>query len=344
MQLGRRVGGEPDHVAGVGRNLRVDEDDGEHGRGAACTRSTTRRHVSASRRCAGGSVRATTQPRRRRAPARRHAPRGRGERGAGGHHVVDERDALARERRGRQRTRRGRCAPRSAHGSAACGGESRVRRKPGDQRHARCARATRRAISRAWLKPRSRWRAGASGSATSASGRRALPRRVRRARDQRRGERLGEREPAAVLECVQQAVDRKRVDAKAAIVARTAAAGARHAPQAATVGAGSAQTRARGRQARQCRAARGAQRARRRWRCAERARLRQRAPQQRADRRAARVASQCAARDAALSNFNAAKFDKLGSSTLRRDTRSRSSMRRAASALPPSAVRDDVCR
>ena len=35
MQVGCRVGRQPDHVAGVGRDLGVDEDDGEHGNGFA---------------------------------------------------------------------------------------------------------------------------------------------------------------------------------------------------------------------------------------------------------------------------------------------------------------------
>ena len=30
MQLGAGIGGKPDHVAGIGRNLRMDENDGDH--------------------------------------------------------------------------------------------------------------------------------------------------------------------------------------------------------------------------------------------------------------------------------------------------------------------------
>ncbi len=71
-----------------------------------------------------------------------------------------------------------------------------------------------RAISRAWLKPRSRWRAAASGSATTRRGAHSTCAGERR-RDARR-ERcrcpIREREPAAVLELLQQAVDRERVD------------------------------------------------------------------------------------------------------------------------------------
>ena len=63
VQQGGRVGGEPDDVAGVGRNFRVHEDDGEFRR-VLC--GGHRRLLGSSH---GGSVRATTQHSTRSAPA-----------------------------------------------------------------------------------------------------------------------------------------------------------------------------------------------------------------------------------------------------------------------------------
>ena len=112
-----------------------------------------------------------------------------------------------------RRTRREHCGgvPPTAAPSAA----ARRRSAPsGAASGSPVPRATRTAISRAWLKPRSRWRAAASGRATMRSGRsRPHPTRERGAHGG--GERgagpLGERDPAAVLDALEQSIDRKRV-------------------------------------------------------------------------------------------------------------------------------------
>ena len=158
-------------------------------------------------------MRATTHASTR---ARRRAcrARGGGERGAGRHHVVDDRDAPARERRGSPanapRTLRAPIRPRQRRLRWRIAGAHESR----DQRDGRVARATRRAISLAWLKPRSRCRAGESGSATRASGG-GRARRSMRGDQRASAERLGQSEPAAVLERVHQPVERERIDPRA---------------------------------------------------------------------------------------------------------------------------------
>ena len=69
--------------------------------------------------------------------------------------------------------------------------------------------ATRRAISAAWLYPRSRWRSRDKGNATSRSGSGRL--RCARSASERAGRPLGEREAALVLERVHQPVDGKGI-------------------------------------------------------------------------------------------------------------------------------------
>ena len=48
MEVGGRIGGEPDHVAGIGRDFRMDENDGKHDspgeHQAPGVERTTRRH------------------------------------------------------------------------------------------------------------------------------------------------------------------------------------------------------------------------------------------------------------------------------------------------------------
>ena len=214
MQVGGRVGGEADDVAGVRRNFRVDEDDGEHrslrsmerqAYARASHRSTRRSYATCARRPS------TRRRRRRRASAcawprrawRRWSSRRRRARCA------------RRERRRARQTRRGRCAhvPSTAAPPAA---SCRRRAQAAPSAASRPRAPTRGAISRAWLNPRSRCRDGASGNATTRSGRAVVGRVGDRCRAtalrQRRARPIGEGETASVFQLLQQPVDRKRVD------------------------------------------------------------------------------------------------------------------------------------
>ena len=188
----------------------MDEDDGEHraNAGAGVQRTTP----SLSRRPGAASARRPSTRRRRH---RRDAARGSPRRASRRSSARRRRARCARRaRRRRRRTRRGRWSRARFHASAAWGTAPPVRTSGADSGSATAA-ATRAAISRAWLKPRSRWRAGESGSATTrsgcASGCRAASERSDRGRERRSGP-VGKREAAPVLELDQQPVGRKRVD------------------------------------------------------------------------------------------------------------------------------------
>ena len=199
--------------------------------------------------CAGGSVRATTQPRRLRGARaqQRAAPR---------HASVAPvvitsstmRDAPppTRQIRGERVAHVLRARPPTAARPApACRVCAAVRRSCGTP----VIRATRRAISARLVE-----------AAFALAGRRERqrdqhvgPRRPRRTPLQRVSQsaaaKVGVRQPAAILECVQQPVDRKRVDECGERVPRTAAACEAHAPQTEPAGCGSAHSGHAGRRA-----------------------------------------------------------------------------------------------
>ena len=144
-------------------------------------------------------------------------------------------------RRSSSRRRRARCAlrahptrPRTRRGhfagappTAAWPAADRRQRARADRRAAgRCRAATWTAISRAWLKPRSRWRLRRERQRHDAL--RALASRSTGERDAHgRGERrpgpFGERNPAAVFDALEQAVSRKGVGERPRPSRRTAA-------------------------------------------------------------------------------------------------------------------------
>src|SRR5205823_1999344 len=147
VQLGPGVRREPNHVAGVRRDLGVHQHDRDHQRSGASVLATTQFSTRAAP--AALSVRAnsasvapvvmTSSTTATFIPFRSTV------------HVKAPRMLVAR----------------SSHGNAACGAVARVRRTPVSINLAAILVATARAISAAWLKPRSRCRSAASGIATT---------------------------------------------------------------------------------------------------------------------------------------------------------------------------------
>ena len=138
---------EADDVAGVRRDFGLDENDVEHRLNHQCA-------VSLGVRSATKVV--------TRARAGRLSVRGeRVERGAGGHHVVDDADVAAAQRRApAQLNARAHVARRVGEGgSADCGARVKHAQHKPQRRAMPSARASGRAICHAWLKPRSasRW-------------------------------------------------------------------------------------------------------------------------------------------------------------------------------------------
>ena len=186
------VGGEPDHVAGVGRNLRVHEHHGEFGRGGRGSHRDSLGRLRAAACARRPSIR------RAAAPAATQRARRLGERGAGGHDVVDERDARAAHGRAARRTRRGRCAARSRPRQRRPAADPRRRARAAPRAAARCASRRGRRSRRAWLKPRSRCRDGRERQRDDAV---AGARRVRPARATRAPRRRARRPPIRRARC-----------------------------------------------------------------------------------------------------------------------------------------------
>jgi hypothetical protein len=166
VQLGAGVRREPDHVARVGRDLGMDEHDREH-RGAS-RRRRARDDPRLDVRGAGAAQR------------RRRGRRGR----AGRHHVVDEREPRAVERRDAANAPRT-LRSRSRHGRRACGAPCLSLTSPRAS-GSPVARESAFAISRAWLQPRARWRAARAASAPGVDARDRARGPRRRARAARR--------------------------------------------------------------------------------------------------------------------------------------------------------------
>ena len=140
-------------------------------------------------------------------------------------------------------------ATRPAPAYRACARRPAGQAHAGDPRHA--ARDFARLVEAALALAR-----GASGSATSASGPGAVPRARASRCAQCRREEVGVRERAAVLECVQQAVERKRVGEGGERRGERRRHGAAHAPQTAPPGGGQRAARAGATEARQARVSR----------------------------------------------------------------------------------------
>ena len=208
MEIGRGVGGEPDHVARIAGNLRMDEDHRE-------TRSRSGIDAPAARHyaTAGGNVRATTHAfdaHRARAPQRRCRL---GQRRAGGHDVVDECDGetadVAPAGEGAANVLRAlRPAQRSLRRAARRAFEDVHHRQPEEVRHTHADLAGLVESALALARGSERYGGDDRGPGVVVASRDGLR---SRSGERRRGP-FGEREARRVFELLQQTVHRKGVD------------------------------------------------------------------------------------------------------------------------------------